>query len=112
MNGAPKKVASGKKGNVGGVSTPGRHGHMIKALTALVQPGPATKKKAAVSNMPRPEGNAKPSVGPHTKSTLSGAQVSAGAPKDKSAGSGHQGVMPGARPEGAISRDAASVLKP
>jgi hypothetical protein len=112
MNGAPKPVASGKKGNVGGVSTPGRHGRMIKGLTALVKSGPATKKTAAVANMPRPEGDAKPSVGPSTKSVLSNAQSKAGSPKDISAGSGHKGTMPAIRPEGAISRDNCGVVKP
>jgi len=53
--GEPKPVAHGKKGNVGGIATPGRKGHMIKALTMLVKPGPGTKKTPAIANLHNPE---------------------------------------------------------
>ena len=58
--GSPKPVASGKKGNVGGMMTPGRHGNhkvaMMAGMKNLVAAGPGTKKTASISNMPRPEG--------------------------------------------------------
>lgn len=115
MNGAPKPVASGKKGNVGGISTPGRHGSHMAAMKAgvknLVAPGPGTSKTASLKKI-RPEGavhidagNLKPASGMPSK-------AASGSPKNLSMGSGHKGVMPVIRPEGAIKRDGCGVVKP
>lgn len=115
MNGAPKPVASGKKGNVGGISTPGRHGNHMAAMRAgvknLVSPGPGTKKTAAVSNLMRPEGAVHIDAG-NLKHASGTSKSASGSPKNLSGGSGHKGVMPVIRPEGGIKRDAAKVVKP
>ena len=90
--GSPKPVASGKKGNVGGMMTPGRHGNH------------------KVSNMPRPEGAVHIDAG-NLKKASGTNKMAAGSPKDIK-GSGHKGVMPGARPEGPIMRDSMGTVKP
>lgn len=113
--GSPKPVASGKKGNVGGISTPGRHGNHMAAMRAgvknLVAAGPGTKKTAAVSNLMRPEGRVHIDAG-NLKKGSNSMKVAAGSPKDLSRGSGHKGLMPVIRVEGGIKRDAAKVVKP
>lgn len=109
MHGAPKPVVTGRKGNVGGISTPGRHGHKLTGLTALVKPGPGTKKTATVANLHRPEGNV--SVVKTAGAKRSGsAGPAAGSPKHITS-SGHKGIHIGTRPEGSIKRDSASVVK-
>ena len=108
--GSPKPVASGKKGNVGGMMTPGRHGHMLHGLDMLMKPGMATKKTAAVSNIhsgpasiSSPQANLKPRG--------AAPKMTAGSPK-MIMSSGHKGYHVGTRPEGKIKRDSASVIKP
>jgi hypothetical protein len=112
--GSPKPVASGKKGNVGGIATPGRHGSHAAAMAAgmknLVAPGPGTKKTATIGKI-RPEGAVHIDAGNLKKATGT-SKMAAGSPKDISMGSGHKGVQVGTRPEGAIKRDSASVVKP
>ena len=112
--GSPKPVASGKKGNVGGMMTPGRHGNhkvaMMAGMKNLVAAGPGTKKTASISNMPRPEGAVHIDAG-NLKKASGTNKMAAGSPKDIK-GSGHKGVMPGARPEGPIMRDSMGTVKP
>jgi hypothetical protein len=114
--GSPKPVASGKSGNVGGVATPGRKGSHAAAMMAgvknLVAPGPGTKKTAVIGKV-RPEQNqgakipSPPSVSaPQRGQALT--QKSAGVVKPH----GTVNVSSNIRPEGAIKRDAASVIKP
>ena len=106
--GEPKPVASGKKGNVGGVATPGRHGHMLKGLNMLVKSGPATKKTANLGKI-RPEGAVSIDAG-NLKAASGTSKAAAGSPKSIKGGS--VSAMSKIRPEGAIKRDAASVIKP
>ena len=108
--GEPMPVASGKKGNVGGISTPGRHGHMLHSLNMLMKPGPGTKKTAAISNMPRPEGAVHIDAG-NLKKASGKTGMAAGSPKMITS-SGHKGYHVGTRPEGPIKRDSAKVVKP
>lgn len=112
--GSPKPVATGKKGNVGGMMTAGRHGSHAAAMMAgiknLVASGSATKKTAAVANMHRPEGKVSIDAG-NLKKASGSTKEAAGSPK-MIMGSGHKGIHVGTRPEGAIKRDAASVVKP
>ena len=111
--GEPKPVATGKKGNVGGISTPGRHGNHAAAMAAgvknLVTAGPGTKKMADVSKI-RPEGAVHIDAG-NLKKSSSTMKMAAGSPK-KIISSGHKGIHVGTRPEGPIKRDSASVIKP
>ena len=113
--GSPKPVATGKKGNVGGISTPGRHGSHAAAMKAgvknLVMPGPATKKTAAVSNQfGADDGKVKIDAG-NVKPASGMVKTVAGAPK-KIMGSGHKGIHVGTRPEGPIKHDTMGVVKP
>ena len=112
--GSPKPVATGKKGNVGGVMTAGRHGNHAAAMKAgvknLVMPGPATKKTADVSNMPRPEGKVSIDAG-NLKPASGMVKTVAGAPK-MITGSGRKGIHVGTRPEGPIKHDKMGVVKP
>ena len=115
MNGAPKPVVTGRKGNVGGISTPGRHGNhgaaMMAGVKNLVAPGPGTKKTAAVQNLTRPEGKVG-SLQQMAMTSKSKVSKAAGSPKDISAGSGHKGIHVGTRPEPPVKRDSESVIKP
>jgi hypothetical protein len=117
MNGAPKPVVTGKKGNVGGISTPGRHG-VGSGLNALVKPGPGKTVPVKVSNMPRPEGAVhivktagaqKTGTMPHTHAGAPSKAVRHGA---KVTAKGHSGIHVGVRPEGAIKRSPLSPIKP
>jgi hypothetical protein len=129
MNGAPtaittasaaiKSSAVGKKGNVGGITTPGRKG-MGSALHMLVKPGSATTKTAKPANLHRPEGAVHIDAGNVKKSgkaSLAGGTAGGAASKAVQIGAkvtakGHKGIHIGTRPEGAVKRDASRVLKP
>ena len=105
--GSPKPVATGKKGNVGGISTPGRHGSKAAAMLAgvknLVSAGPGTTK--AVNHLKlRPEGKVSIDAGNLKKASGMTAGVS-GSPK-KISGSGHKGVHMGVGAQVAVKRDA------
>ena len=112
--GNPKAVVTGKKGNVGGMMTAGRHGSHAAAMAAgvknLVMPGPATKKTAAVMNFTRPEGKVSIDAG-NVKAASGKMGSAAGSPK-MIMGSGHKGIHVGTRPEGPIKHDAKGVVKP
>ena len=110
--GSPKPVATGKKGNVGGVSTPGRHGHALtNGLMMLVKPGPATKKTPKIANQfGADDGKVKIDAG-NVKPASGMVKTVAGAPK-KIMGSGHKGIHVGTRPEGPIKHDTMGVVKP
>lgn len=115
-HGEPKPVATGKKGNVGGISTPGRHGSHKAAMMAgvknLVAPGPGmTKKVKHIVVRPEPEGRAI-DAGAVKAAAGMPSKAAAGSPKDISMGSGHKGIHIGLRPEPAVKRDSASVIKP
>jgi hypothetical protein len=113
--GSPKPVATGKKGNVGGIATPGRHGSHAAAMKAgvknLVMPGPATKKTPVIANQIRPEPNPVHIDAGNVKAVSGTVSTSAGAPK-KIMDSGHKGIHVGTRPEGPIKHDVKGVVKP
>lgn len=112
-NGAPKPTVTGRKGNVGGISTPGRPGHALKgsaALMMLVKPGPAINRMPkTVKHNPETKtakidaGNVKPrGVAPKT---------AAGSPRNLSMGSGAKGILKPHNPEPAVKKDAAGAIK-
>jgi len=113
--GSPKPVVTGRKGNVGGVSTPGRHGDhkaaMMAGIKNLVAPGPGTVKTAKISNLLRKDTNPKIDAG-NVKPATGTSKPAAGSPKDLSRGSGHAGVHMGVGTDPATKRDSASVAKP
>ena len=111
-HGEPKPIASGKRGNVGGVSTPGRHGSHAAAMRAgvknLVTAGPGTKK--AVKHLVlRPEGAISIDAG-NVKAASGAAGPAAGAPKTITS-SGHQGIHMGVRAQASVSKDTAGAIK-
>lgn len=114
--GSPKPVVTGRKGNVGGVSTPGRTGNhkaaMMAGMKNLISPGPGTVKTAKISNMPRKDTNPKIDAGNVTPATGT-SKPAAGSPKDLSMGSsGHAGVGVTVRTDPVTKRDSAQVVKP
>jgi hypothetical protein len=114
--GSPKPVETGKRGNVGGISTPGRHGNHAAAMKAgvknLVMPGPGTKKTPVIANQIRPEPNPVHIDAGNVKRASGTMKMASGSPKDISAGSGHKGIHVGTRPEGPIKHDEAGTIKP
>lgn len=110
--GNPVQAAYGKKGNVGGISTPGRKGSKAAAMMAgvknLVAPGAGTKKTAVIANMPRPEGKVHIDAGNLKKALGMVAEKPSGVVKP----GGTVNVMSKIRPEGGIKRDAAQAIKP
>lgn len=87
---------------------------VFKGIKGLVASGPGTKKSVVVPKV-RPEQNEGAKIpSPPSKSSPSKGQsltqTGAGAPKKISKGS--VSVAAGIRPEGAIKRDSASVIKP
>jgi hypothetical protein len=109
--GSPKPVATGKKGNVGGIATPGRHGNHAAAMLAgvnnLVAAGPGTTKTADVHKI-RPEKNNSVHHTPMKTTPTMRPAKPAGVVKPH----GSVSVAAGIRPEGPIKRDSASVVKP
>lgn len=86
-----------------------QHPTVFKGIKGLVSSGSGTKKSPAIANLPRPEG--KVSVVKTAGAKRSGsAGPAAGSPKHITS-SGHKGIHIGTRPEGAIKRDSASVVK-
>lgn len=83
---------------------------VFKGIKGLVASGAATKKTAAVSNLHHPEGAVHIDAG-NLKPASGKMKMAAGSPK-KITGSGHKGIHIGVRPEGAIKRDSAKVIKP
>lgn len=111
VKGSPKPVVTGRKGNVGGITTPGRHGNHAAAMMAgvknLVAAGAGTTKTADIHKI-RPE---KTNSVHHTpmKTTPSMRPAKpAGVVKPH----GSVNVSSRIRPEGPVKRDSASVVKP
>ena len=82
-----------------------------KGIKGLLASGPGMKKNPAIANLHRPEGVVHIDAG-NVKKGSGSMKTAAGSPKDRSMGSGHKGIHIGVRPEGAIKRDSASVVKP
>ena len=131
MNGSPKSIAGKKdasgvtmpgrsKGNVGGISTPGRHGSKAAAMAwgvkNLVNPGPRTKKSPKVGNQ---HGMDDKNVGSIQQMAMTPKAKSGsvkGAPTLKiysGQNSGSKGYHMGVNgPEPMVARDEAGVVKP
>lgn len=87
-----------------------QHPTVFKGIKGLVASGPGKTKTPVIANLHRPEGTVHIDAG-NLKPGSSKLKVAAGSPK-KITASGHKGVHVGIRPEGAIKRDSASVIKP
>lgn len=82
---------------------------MFKGIKGLVASGPGMTKKVDLKKI-RPEGKVSIDPGNVKKAAGMPARAAAGSPKDVVSGSAS--VIPAIRPEGAISRDSAGVVKP
>lgn len=117
--GSPKPVMTGKKGNVGGMMTAGRHGNHRAAMMAgvknLVSPGKGTKKTPKLST---PFGADDKNVGSLQQMDMNmkkSTGMAKGSPKTKiymGGTSGKKGIHMGTRPEPSVKRDMADVIKP
>ena len=112
-NGAPKPTVTGRKGNVGGIATPGRPGHALKgsaALMMLVKPGPAINRMPkTVKHNPETK-TAKINAG-NVKPRGAAPKTAAGSPRNLSMGSGSaKGKMTPFNPEPAVGKDSAGSI--
>ena len=97
------------KGNSGSEKAPKPKSVMVfKGIRGLVASGPGMTKKVSHTKI-RPEGAVHIDAG-NLKKAAGTNKTATGSPKHI-AGSGHKGVMPGARPEGPIKRDSMGVVK-
>ena len=84
---------------------------VFKGIKGLVASGPGTKKTAAVTNMPRPEGVVRMDKNAGAKKMGAMPMRVNGAPKNP-IGTDPKGVKVGIRPEPPVKRDAMDVAKP
>lgn len=111
--GEPKDVVTGRKGNVGGIPTPGRQGHTLKgsaALMMLVKPGPAINRMPKTAKHNPETKTAKIDAG-NVKPRGAAPKTAAGSPRNLSMGSGNaKGKLTPFNPEPAIGKDSAGVI--
>jgi hypothetical protein len=86
---------------------------VFKGIKGLVSSGPGKTKSAKISNMIRPEGAVHIDAG-NLKAASGGSKTAAGSPSSLTIRSAKlaKGIHVGIRPEPAIKRDSASVIKP